>query len=270
MGFPERRRVTLPAVGDGRDDVELVVHDWGGEGPLVLLHHATGMCAATWAPVAEALRDTARVIAFDARGHGDASKPEGEYTWQAYADDLVRLAERLCSDLGRERVDVAVGHSLGGIASLMAMHDRPTLFASGVLIEPALVTPQMEGDNPRRRDGLTRASLATRMRQAHFGSRREARECLLSQPLFEGWPEAQFETFLSEGLAIDAEGLHLKCPPILEAKIYSLGAVAGLFDAGYVDAPLLIQSAKGSRFAGAHALFAAQSADAQIAMSLLI
>jgi len=31
--------------------IEIALLDWGGEGPLALLHHANGFCAAAWAPL---------------------------------------------------------------------------------------------------------------------------------------------------------------------------------------------------------------------------
>ena len=67
-----------------------LVQDWGGEGPLALLHHANGFCSALWAGVAERLRGRFRVIAMDARGQGDSSQPPpGEpCTWEGLCDDL--------------------------------------------------------------------------------------------------------------------------------------------------------------------------------------
>ena len=60
-----RRRISLPENG-----VEIAILDWGGDGPLALLHHANGFSAAVWGPVAEHLRGRFRVVAVDARGHG--------------------------------------------------------------------------------------------------------------------------------------------------------------------------------------------------------
>jgi len=49
-GEIERRRLPLPGRG-----VEIALLDWGGDGPLVLMHHANGFCAGTFGLVAEAL-----------------------------------------------------------------------------------------------------------------------------------------------------------------------------------------------------------------------
>ena len=52
-----RRTIALPENG-----VEIALLDWGGEGPVALLHHANGFCKGVWGLVAEALRDRYRVI----------------------------------------------------------------------------------------------------------------------------------------------------------------------------------------------------------------
>src|SRR5690606_14772791 len=78
----ERRRLALAERG-----VEIALLDWGGDGPLVLMHHANGFCAGTLGLVAEALVPAFRVIGMDARGHGDSTKPEEPeaYSWEAFA-----------------------------------------------------------------------------------------------------------------------------------------------------------------------------------------
>jgi hypothetical protein len=41
--------------------IEIAVLDWGGSGPLALLHHANGFCAGLWDAVAAGLRGRFRV-----------------------------------------------------------------------------------------------------------------------------------------------------------------------------------------------------------------
>ena len=42
--------------------------DWAGDGPPLILIHATGFLAALWRPIAERLSGRFRVVAFDQRG----------------------------------------------------------------------------------------------------------------------------------------------------------------------------------------------------------
>src|SRR5580704_12087440 len=77
----------------------LVVHDWGGSGPPVLLAHATGFHGRIWEPVARRLVAAGRrVWSFDFRGHGDSDAPDPSgdaYTWGGFADDTLAVADHL-------------------------------------------------------------------------------------------------------------------------------------------------------------------------------
>jgi alpha-beta hydrolase superfamily lysophospholipase len=58
------------------DGVEVVVHDLGGSGPLVLMSHATGFHGYAWRPVADFLAPGGfHCVALDYRGHGDTLAP---------------------------------------------------------------------------------------------------------------------------------------------------------------------------------------------------
>ena len=61
------------------DGVTLAVHDLGGDGPPILLAHATGFHGRVWLPVATHLAD-AHCWAPDLLGHGDSVVPD-EHTF---------------------------------------------------------------------------------------------------------------------------------------------------------------------------------------------
>ena len=67
------------------DGVAIHYLDWGGDGPPLLLIHATGFLGALWRPIAERLTGRFRVVAFDQRGHGESGKPADGYTFEAFA-----------------------------------------------------------------------------------------------------------------------------------------------------------------------------------------
>ena len=50
-------------VATSEPGVELAYLDWGGDGELIVLHHAVGFSAACYAPIAHRLRDRYRLIA---------------------------------------------------------------------------------------------------------------------------------------------------------------------------------------------------------------
>ena len=95
------------------DSAGTAIHylDWGGDGPPLILIHATGFLAALWRPIAEQLAGRFRVVAPDQRGHGDSDKPPDGYRFEAFATDLQRLIEAL-----ELEGPLAAGHSSGGLS----------------------------------------------------------------------------------------------------------------------------------------------------------
>jgi 3-oxoadipate enol-lactonase len=82
-----------------------------GDPPLVLLC-SLGSTVDMWAPQREELSIGRRVITVDTRGHGGSPVPDGPYTVEALADDVLETL----TDLGVERAHFA-GVSLGGAVS---------------------------------------------------------------------------------------------------------------------------------------------------------
>ena len=81
-----------------------------GSGPALLLVPGIPAIASDWAPLAERLSDSRRVIAYDNRGSGASSVTPAPYTCAQLAADAVALLD----ELGVERADV-FGMSLGGM-----------------------------------------------------------------------------------------------------------------------------------------------------------
>src|SRR5688500_5377430 len=113
----------------------IAIHDLGGEGPSLLIVHATGFCGGAYRPLAAELAAHHRVFALDARGHGESTPPDdGDVDWSGMADDVAAAAAAI-GDVAPGALH-AVGHSMGGAATLMAEHRRPGTFTSAYLYEP--------------------------------------------------------------------------------------------------------------------------------------
>ena len=92
--------------------------DWGNPSlQTVIMVHATGLCSAVWNPIAIKLSQTKHVMAFDQRGHGDSDKSDSGNSFELIGEDLASIIETL----GESQI-FAVGHSSGGIATLIADH----------------------------------------------------------------------------------------------------------------------------------------------------
>ena len=98
---------------------------WGTGDPAVFVHGSFGWGEETWQEQ-RPLADTHRLLLVDRRGFGDSSA-NGRVDFERDADDVAGLLE-----------DGAhlVGHSYGGVVSLLAAARRPKAVRSLALIEP--------------------------------------------------------------------------------------------------------------------------------------
>jgi 2-(acetamidomethylene)succinate hydrolase len=100
-----------------------------GTGPtLVFLHPSSGY-GRMWQETTAHLPADYNVYALDQRGHGDSSRPDGEYS----AEELARDLKLFCDKLGLQRVIVA-GHSLGGRVALCFAAAYPDLTAGLIMV----------------------------------------------------------------------------------------------------------------------------------------
>ena len=87
-----------------------MAYDDNGSGPVLLLIHGFPLCRRMWHPQIKALVNAGfRVITPDLRGFGESDTPEGPYSMELFADDIVELLDHL----GIEKAAVG-GMSMGG------------------------------------------------------------------------------------------------------------------------------------------------------------
>jgi 3-oxoadipate enol-lactonase len=81
--------------------------------PVILFINSIGTTRELWTRQTAALADRYRVIAYDARGHGRSSVPEGDYTIAQLGGDALAIL-----DAEQARAAHVCGISLGGITAL--------------------------------------------------------------------------------------------------------------------------------------------------------
>ncbi len=218
LGHVQRRKIALPETG-----MEIALLDWGGDGPLALLHHANGFCAGVWGLVAEPLSRHFRVIAMDARGHGDSSKPEGAefYRWEQFGADVIGVAERLASEHPDGQIALGLGHSFGGTSILMAAAKRPELFARAVLVDPVVPPPDWASADPERQLRGNALAEGAKKRRIVWPSRAAAREKWTDKEMFAAWDPRALDLYVEYGMADRDDGqVELKCSGVVEATVF--------------------------------------------------
>ncbi|MFD0691830.1 alpha/beta fold hydrolase [Actinomadura fibrosa] len=124
---------TAPAgeiVNVGREQVH-VVEEGPADGSPVLLSSGLGGAWFDWRPVADLLRDRARVIAFDRPGLGLSPAAHAAPTLRRDADVLAGLAERA------GRPVTVVAHSMAAFHAEALARLRPELVHGLVLVDPS-------------------------------------------------------------------------------------------------------------------------------------
>ncbi len=130
---------------------------YGHGSKTALLLHGGGQTRHAWRKTARQLADhDYTAIAVDQRGHGaSAWVDNGDYAFSDYGADARIVAEEIASRFGAK--PIAIGASLGGIASLYAEGLAPVLSAL-VLVD---ITPRMDPKGVAHIQGFMRQNAET-------------------------------------------------------------------------------------------------------------
>ncbi len=100
--------------------------------PVVTMSHSLAANLGMWKPQVPALVNDYRVLRYDTRGHGGTDAPEGAYSFELLARDVVALL----AALGIEKTHF-VGLSMGGMIGQTLALDHPEVLESVVLCDTA-------------------------------------------------------------------------------------------------------------------------------------
>jgi pimeloyl-ACP methyl ester carboxylesterase len=211
MGEPVEHRFAAPAG-------EICWFEWGkaGQGPSLLLLHATGFHARCWDRVVAVLPVPLHIVAPDLRGHGRSYRPQSLGDWAATADDIVALCDALF-----EAPVVAAGHSMGGCVLARAAAQRPALFSRLVLVDPVIMTPDIYHNPIYSPDARPEDHPVARRRNV-WDSAEQMIAHFAERPPYSHWRRDVLEDYCRYGLVPSSahDGLELACPPDLEASAY--------------------------------------------------
>jgi pimeloyl-ACP methyl ester carboxylesterase len=163
--------------------------DYGSAGrkPMLCIHG--GAAHAHWYDyVAPGFTADHHVLSLDSRGHGDSARADPTtYTWKTFAEDVNALVEKL--DL---RDYVLVGHSMGGMISLLHAATHPQRISRLVIVDSVMLMPMERVERMRTfgqippRPYATQAELIARYRLEGGEKQLTAPEVLQRMASFSG------------------------------------------------------------------------------------
>jgi pimeloyl-ACP methyl ester carboxylesterase len=191
--------------------------------PVLHLAHANGFPPEVYAELATRLAAHYRVVMLPARPLWPAPPPpESLDSWHILAEDLIAGIEayRLAPLIG-------AGHSMGGVATLLAAVKRPELFRALVLIDPVVLPRRflrflrlLRRVYPQLQTPLARMALRRRRIWAH---REEAFRRFRERPLFARWSDEVLWAYvdgITQPVGNGVAAIELRYSPEWEARIY--------------------------------------------------
>ena len=133
-----------------RGSVELRACEWPGDPPPTLLLHGIGNYGRYWDFFADAVSGRLRLVATDARGHGDSGKPAEGYAPDEFVADAVAVLDALAIERA-----LVVGHSMGGTHAIRLAASHPDRVDRLVIVD-AGTEAMREGSERARRLSLER------------------------------------------------------------------------------------------------------------------
>jgi pimeloyl-ACP methyl ester carboxylesterase len=109
-----------------------------GSGEVLLLIHGMASSSEAWRELIPRLAKNYRVVAPDLLGHGQSTKPRGDYSLGAFAVWLRDLLD----ELGIARATI-VGHSLGGGVAMQFIYQHPDYCERVILISSGGLGPDV-------------------------------------------------------------------------------------------------------------------------------
>jgi lipase len=198
-------------------DADIQYLQYPGDGPTLVLLHATGFLPWLWHPIARALTPRYRIIAPYFCDHRDAEPEEGGLSWMVLANDLARLCEKLSLDN-----PFLVGHSMGATVIAIANAALGTTAKRMVFIEPIFL-PQPIYERTMTVESHPLASRSIKRRDT-FKNRTEAMKYLQSKKIFSNWDSEVLDLYIRYGMiSSDRGGLRLACAPRREASLFMGG-----------------------------------------------
>lgn len=220
----------------------------GGHGPPAVLLPANGFPPDTYVPALEPLAEHYRLVSLPPRALWEdvGAPPDGPGTWLTLAADLVEGMRRHALAPA-----LAIGHSFGAVAVLLAAVRARKHFQALVLLDPTILPEAVlaEFEQERLRGEASSRPLVQGAlnRRCRFASEAEAFAYWRRRSLFADWPDATLRRYTHAMLRPVEDGLVLAWPPAWEAHYYESVYTESWNELGRLDPELPLLLLHGER-----------------------
>lgn len=198
------------------------------DAPTLLLMHGLTDSGRCWPDAVRRWQDDYRVLAWDARGHGESERFTDDELAAGVGETALRDAVDLLESLAADGIErpVLIGHSMGGGTAAAVAGHRPDLVRAALLEDPALGS---RDDDLPKTGGVQDA----RNRVADHQATRDDPGAALRQGRRDNpsWPECEFSPWLDAKLQTDPRVL---ADPVITVRTPRLEVAAA------VAAPTLV------------------------------
>ncbi len=199
------------------EDAQIEYLYYEGDGPALIMLHATGFLPWLWHPVARKLAGDYKIYAPYFCDHRITEPEEGGINWLTLASDLCDFCKQISV-----KNPFLVGHSMGATVMTIASAHYNSPAEKMIIIEPIFLPAQIYAANIT----IEQHPLASKSikRRNKWADRSEVHSYLKSKPLFAAWDDEALDLYIQFGMvAGDAGGLTLTCSPRREAAMFMGG-----------------------------------------------
>jgi len=208
-------------------DAGITIRGWRSESqgrPLLFFLHGNGFCGPVYSPMLRELQKDFDLLMLDAPGHGVSDSLA--VNWNEAAELLHQALTQQLDTLAPDTVH-GLGHSLGGVLTLLSAHRHADTFRSIVLLDPVLF--------PRRMVLFMQAASVLKLtrffhplvqptlkRRRQWPSASAASDYLRGRKVFSGWTNDALQAYIDFALKGDDNGgVELRCHPQTEARYFA-------------------------------------------------
>lgn len=179
--------------------------------------HGNGFPALCYQQLFDKLRGRFDFCYIDKIGHNPLFPVEDN--WEKLVEEVIASIRRQA-----QRPVIGLGHSLGGVLSLMAAMKQPELFKAVVMIDSPLIGPLKSKMVKLAKalgviDRITPAS-RTKGRRDHWQNKEQLIHYLKSRDLFKTFTDECLNDYITNGLDHSKDGYYLRFDRHIEYQIY--------------------------------------------------